>query len=164
MRNSWLVLPVVCAGILNAASLRGVVVENQTGKPLSQTLVTVQPVEGSPGVKASARANSYGNFEFPSLPAGVYLLTASRPGFVTMQYGQKDWQASGTPIMIEENANAALQVRLKRYGAIGGTVMDQNDVGIPEVNVVAYRNARPPVLIAKAITDERGMYRRTAAM
>lgn len=159
MRTHWLVWPAVCAGALHAASIRGVVVENQTGRPLSQAVVTVHPVEGSAGKAATIRADSYGNFGFGYLPAGIYLLSASRPGFVAMQYGQKDWHASGTPIVLEENTESAIQVRLKRFGAISGVVMDQNDVGLPETTVVAYRNARPPVLVAKAVTDERGVYR-----
>jgi protocatechuate 3,4-dioxygenase beta subunit len=159
MRNVCLVLSIVFAGVLDAASLRGIVVENQTGKPLSQTLVAAQPVEGSPGQARSVRSNYNGYFEFPPMPTGVYLLTASRPGFITLEYGQKSPQASGTPITLDENSNSLLEVRMKRFGAIAGTITDGNDVGIPDMLVVAYRNKRPPELIGKAITDDRGVYR-----
>ena len=157
MRN--LLLLALCAGALEGATLRGVVLENQTGKPLQRAVVAVRPVPGSAGASLAVRTNIYGSFEFPAMPAGSYLLSAARPGFVTLQYGQKDWRSSGTPVVLEETTNAVIDMRLKRYGAIGGAILDENDVGIPEYNVVAYRNTRPPTLIGKAITDDRGIYR-----
>src|SRR5207244_6100070 len=42
---------------------------------------------------------------------------------------------------------------------IAGVVGDENDVGLHDHDVVAYRNTRPPQLIARAKTDDRGMYR-----
>ena len=85
------------AGEANAAIIRGVVMENQTGHPLARTLVTVQPVAGTNGATASLRTNMYGAFESPPLPGGAYLVSASRPGFVTSYYGQKRWNSAGVP-------------------------------------------------------------------
>ncbi|MBZ5624748.1 MAG: carboxypeptidase regulatory-like domain-containing protein [Acidobacteriia bacterium] len=154
----WLLLTLL-AGALNAAVIRGVVVENQTGKPLARALVVAQPVAGTAGVTLSARTNSYGAFEFPAVPAGAYLVTASRRSFAPLQYGQKRWKAAGVPVVLEEAGAAALNFRLQRFGAITGTVVDENDVGLPEHEVTAYRNTRPPQLVARATTDDRGMYR-----
>ena len=50
-------------------------------------------------------------------------------------------------------------VYLGRLGGIAGTVQDENEIGLPEVNVMAYRVATPPVLVGKARADERGVYR-----
>ncbi len=46
-----------------------------------------------------------------------------------------------------------------RVGSISGTVMDENDVGIPHVPVVAYHAELPLRPVAAAETDDRGMYR-----
>jgi hypothetical protein len=69
MRN-WL-LPALAATALHAGVIRGVVVENQTGKPLSRAVVTLKPLPGSGGVALTARTNTYGVFDFPPVPGGA---------------------------------------------------------------------------------------------
>jgi hypothetical protein len=152
------VLAALCAAA-HAAVIRGTVVEHQTGRPLTRATVTVQPVAGTPGSTQTLRTNSFGAFEIAQIPAGVYLITASRRGFAPLQYGQKSWRASGIPIVLEDSGAVALSLRLQRYGSIAGTVIDENDVGLPEQEVVAFRNTRPPQMAARATTDDRGVYR-----
>jgi hypothetical protein len=53
-------------------------------------------------VNIAARADRSGVFAFPPVNAGGYLLTAARPGFATLRYGQKAWNAPGAPIFLEE--------------------------------------------------------------
>uniref|UniRef100_Q023Y8 Cna B domain protein n=1 Tax=Solibacter usitatus (strain Ellin6076) TaxID=234267 RepID=Q023Y8_SOLUE len=157
MRNCLLLL--LASGALQAAIIKGTVVENQSGKPLARTLVALTPVPGSPGASVSARTNTYGSFEFTGLPAGSYLLHASRRGFMPVQYGQKNWRASGTPIVLDADQSTFLYVRLPRFASISGIVVDENDVGLPEHEIAAYRNTRPPRLVARAQADDRGIYR-----
>ena len=157
MRN-WLWLA-LATGALQAAVIRGTVVENQTGRPLARALVVVQPVPGTPGQTLSARTNLYGAFEFPPMAGGACLVTASRRSFAAVQYGQKQWKSAGVPIVLEESASTYLSIRLPRFGSVAGTVVDENDVGLPEHDVVVYSNTRPPKLVGRAKTDDRGMYR-----
>jgi hypothetical protein len=154
----WLLLALV-TGTLDAAVIRGVVVEHQTGKPLARALVVVQPVAGTPGATLSARTNPYGAFEFPPLAAGAYLVSASKRSFAPLQYGQKQWKSAGVPVILEEAATPFLSLRLQRFGAIAGVIADENDVGLPEHDVVVFRNTRPPQLAGRGRTDDRGMYR-----
>lgn len=164
--RKWLVLPpwllpwlLLAGGALQGALIRGAVVENQSGKPLARTLISVQPVPGSPGPTITARTNTYGTFEFANLPAGSYLLHAARRGFMPVQYGQKNWRAAGTPIVLDADQSTFLYVRMPRFASITGIVVDENDVGLPEHEVAAFRNARPPRLVARAQADDRGIYR-----
>ena len=143
----------------HAAVLRGTVVEAQTGKALARSLVVVQPVAGGDGATQSVRTNTNGVFQFPPMAAGAYLVTASRRAFAPVQYGQRSWKSSGVPVMLEEGSETRLRIALPRYGAITGRVVDENDVGLPEHEVIAYRNTRPPLAVAKAATDDRGIYR-----
>ena len=76
-----------------------------------------------------------------------------------VQYGQKNWRASGTPIVLDAEQSTFLYVRLPRFASISGIVVDENDVGLPEHEVAAFRNTRPPRLIARAQADDRGIYR-----
>src|ERR1017187_2193926 len=147
------------AAVLQGAVIRGSVVENQTGHFLARAVVGLEPVAGSAGPHLSIRTNVSGFFEFANLPAGTYLIVAARRAFAPVQYGQKHWRASGVPIVIAENDSTFLNIRLPRLGSLAGTLFDENDVGLPDHDVAVYTHARPPMLLTKARTDDRGMYR-----
>ena len=61
--------------------------------------------------------------------------------------------------MLAADASTFITIRLPRYGAITGTILDENDVGLPQQTIVAYRAAQPLELAARAMSDERGIYR-----
>lgn len=154
----WLAL-VVASGALHAAVIRGTVVENQSGRPLARALVTVEPMPNTAAQTAFTRTNQYGAFDFSGLAAGSYLITASRLGFAAVQYGQKRWKAAGVPVVVDANGSPNLVIRLPRLGSVTGMVLDENDVGLPEHDVVAYRATRQLQVVARARTDDRGRYR-----
>jgi hypothetical protein len=156
--GKWLP-PVLLAGLVQAASIRGTVVENQTGRALSRALVSLEPVPGTAGKAASVRTNQYGAFDFSGLAGGSYLISASRLGFAPVQYGQKHWKAAALPVTVGPTGSTDITIRMPRFGSIAGTVLDENEVGLPEHEVVAYRATRPPQLTARARTDDRGRYR-----
>lgn len=143
---------------LSGAVIRGVVVEHQTGRVLSRTTVILQPVAGASEGR-SVRTGSSGQFVFDALAPGVYVLKASRRGFMPMEYGQKQWNAAGRPVAVTADESPFLTIRLPRYPGITGTVVDENDVGLPDIEVVAYRATQPPVLVSRAASDDRGVYR-----
>jgi hypothetical protein len=62
-------------------------------------------------------------------------------------------------VAVKDSDETTLRISLPRFGAITGRVVDENDVGLPEMDVIAYRSTRPPTVVAKAVTDDRGMYR-----
>jgi len=144
---------------LGAAVIRGNVVENQTGKPLARAMVTLQPVQGTPGGIQTMRADSYGAFSFGSLDPGAYVVRVSKTGFRPTEYGQKRWNAAGTPLALIADSAVFVTIRLPRYGFVTGTVLDENDVGLAQHRVVAYRDGQPPLLVTSAISDDRGVYR-----
>lgn len=144
---------------MQAASIRGVVVEHQSGRPLARALVVAQPIAGTNAAPLSARSDPNGAFEIGPLPVGAYLVLASRRAFAPAQYGQKEGKSAGTPVVVEENGSPFLNIRLQRFGSISGFVVDENEVGLQEHDVVAYRNTRPPVAAGHGRTDERGFYR-----
>jgi len=157
MRRICLLL--ACAAALRAGMIRGVVVENQTSRPLSYARVTLEEIGGSLGGAGSVTADRHGNFTFASLAAGKYILRASRPGFMPAEYGQKRWNSAGQPIALTAEGDLYLTIPLPRYGGIAGTIMDENYVGWLQGEVLAYRLAEPPVLAGRGRSDERGIYR-----
>ena len=158
MARYCLALALACV-VVQAAVIRGTVIENQSRKPLSRALVSLQPIEGTPGKATSIRTNKYGAFQFDALAAGAYVVKASRRGFLATEHGQKRWNSAGMPIIVTAEESPFLTIRLPRYGAITGTVVDENDVGLPQHDVVAYRATAPPQPAARGISDERGFYR-----
>jgi hypothetical protein len=157
MRKSLLLL--VSVGALHAAIIQGSVVEAQTGRPLARTLVTANPVAGTSGTAKAVRTNVYGVFVLEDLAAGSYLVSASRRSFFTTEYGQKQWNSAGLPIVLEAPQKMQIEIRLPRLGAIAGKILDENDVGIPEYDVVVLRNTQPPVYVNRISSDDRGAYR-----
>ncbi|HEY1339122.1 MAG TPA: carboxypeptidase-like regulatory domain-containing protein [Bryobacteraceae bacterium] len=147
------------AGALHAAVIRGVVVENQTGHPLARARIDAVPISGTEGPSLTVRTNVAGAFEIARVPPGTYLVTASRRGYAPVQYGQRRWGASGIPLVLEETSTAALNIRLPRFGAITGTVGDENEVGLPFHELLLYRNTRPLELLDHVEADDRGVYR-----
>jgi hypothetical protein len=135
------------------------VVEHQTGKYLARATIVVQPIAGTPGTTVSMRTSISGVFEFSSLAAGWYTVRVTRLGFMPVEYGQKRWNSAGMPMQLTDNTPTFVPFRMPRWSAISGTVVDENEIGLPDHDVVVYRNTRPPVEAARAKSDERGAYR-----
>ena len=150
---------ILTAAALHAAVIRGTVVEHQTGKFLAHAVVVVQPVGSGTGTTITVRTNASGSFEAAPLGGGAYIVKVSRRGFMPVEYGQKRWNSAGQPVYLEEPAATFLTIRMLRYAAINGTVVDENEIGLPDHEVIAYRATRPPQMAAHARSDERGIYR-----
>lgn len=146
--------------VAGAATIRGTVVENLTGKALSRAAVDLLPVPGTGGMARSGRTGLNGSFEFLNVAPGAYLVKSRRRGFMPAEHGQKRWNSAGTPVkVLSPNDSVFATIRLFRYGAITGAVFDENDIGLPQQEVIAYRNTQPPQMAARGTTDDRGVYR-----
>jgi Carboxypeptidase regulatory-like domain len=146
------------------AALRGQVVAADTGTPIrrAQVRVSAQNVREA----RVTITDGQGRFEIRDLAAGRYTLTASKGGFVTLQYGQRRPGESGTPLELAEGqALDKLLVGLPRGSVIGGRITDE--FGEPLVNaaVSALRYAfvggarRLVPAGARDTTDDQGSYR-----
>jgi hypothetical protein len=150
-----------CALLLPAGVIQGVVLEWASGKPLSRTIVHLQPVPGS-GTNTrpmQTRSGRSGQFLFASVPDGLYLLETQREGFLPAAYGQRRPTSYGTPIAVSKDFALFSELRAHRMGALTGTVLDENSVGMPRVGVVAYRAQLPLRVAGRGIADDRGVYR-----
>ena len=114
------------------AILRGTVVAADNGSPIRRAQVRITG-QGVPPRLASTDAQ--GRFELRELPAGRYTLTASKGGFVTLQYGQRRPSESGTPLEIRDaQVVEKLVIGLPRGSVIGGRITDE--FGEPVANAV----------------------------
>lgn len=146
------------------AVLRGQVVAADTGTPIRRAQVRLSGI----GLRESrlATTDAQGRFEIRELNAGRYSLTASKGGFVTLQYGQRRPGESGTPIELSDaQVLDRLLIGLPQGSVIGGRVTDE--FGEPVVNaaVTAMRYAfvggarRLVPAGARDTTDDQGYYR-----
>jgi hypothetical protein len=146
------------------ALLRGQVVAADTGTPIrrAQVRVSAQNVREA----RVTITDGQGRFEIRELAAGRYTLTASKGGFVTLQYGQRRPGESGTPLELADGqALEKVMVGLPRGSVIGGRITDE--FGEPLVNaaVTAMRYAfvggarRLVPAGARDTTDDQGSYR-----
>lgn len=123
------------------------------------------------GEPRSMSTNSEGIFEFTELPAGRYTLTASRGGFLRLQYGQRRPGEPGRPIELTDgqkfnNADCALP----RASALVGRITDEIGDPLPNVSVYPaqwryFRGQRRMVPVPGGgpfnRTDDTGQYRIT---
>jgi len=162
--GQWMHLVLLVLGgalTLPAGVVSGVALEWASGKPLSRTIVHLQPVPGSGRQlqPLQTRSGRSGQFQFVSVPDGLYLLETQREGFLPAAYGQRRPTSYGTPIMVSKDSALFAELRLHRMGSLTGTVQDENNVGMPRVNVVAYRAQLPLRIAGRGIADDRGIYR-----
>lgn len=75
---------------------------------------------------------------FAALEEGYYQLSGVRAGFSEARFGQRRNNGPGLPIFVPRDGLHFVELRLKRFGAITGRVLDENRVGMPGVQVLAY--------------------------
>jgi|GEM_PF-6322571 len=81
---AWLV-PVVCSPLVAATTgaVEGQVLDVEADRPLAGVQVTLSG-GGLPGERVSV-TDADGRFRFPHLPPGIYLLVATKPGYITLE-------------------------------------------------------------------------------
>ncbi len=149
------------AHTVRAAALDGTVIDSATSRPLARCQVALTALQNGYELPLkTALTGSGGSFRFDGLQAGTYFLTVRRNGYRPANYGQKRWDAAGAPIVLGANSEFSAEFRLGRLGAISGTVLDENGIGLPGNTVTAYVTGSRPLRIAgSAVSDDRGIYR-----
>jgi hypothetical protein len=160
MRRDLILLAV--AGCVQAGTIQGVVLEHVSGRPLARSMVRLDPVPQSGGEKNHAltlRVGLSGNFVFPTVPPGVYLLTATHAGYFPGAFGARLPLGRGAPIEVTRESTLFAEMRLRHQGAVTGRVLDENGVGTSGIPVVAYRARLPLRSAGNALSDDRGVFR-----
>jgi hypothetical protein len=149
------------------AILRGQIVAADSGAPIRRAQVRVT----SPDAREAriATTDAQGRFEIRELPAGRYTMTASKGGFVTLQYGQRRPSESGTPIELGDGQTIdKVAIALPRGSVLGGRITDEFGEPIANASVTAWRYAYQggarrlspaPGANTRDTTDDQGHYR-----
>jgi len=147
--------------IARAGSIKGVVLDQASGRPLARSIVRLQPIPkpGNTGKELQTRAESSGGFVFPAVPDGLYLVIATREYYFPAAFGQRRPDGQGTPVEVNADSDLFAELRMRRMGVVTGRVLDENDIGMPDVGVVAYRARLPLYSVGRGVSDDRGVYR-----
>jgi hypothetical protein len=143
------------------ATLRGRVVTG-TGEPLHRVRVVVNSGGSN---QPSDVTDTRGDFEIVNVPPGSHTITASRSGYLTIQYGQRRPREAGRSVEIKPGEVIdGIAITLPGGAVLAGTMTD--DVGdvYPGVRVEAVeyryvRGRRLPVQAGAATTNDIGQYR-----
>ncbi len=146
------------------AVLRGAVVAADTGAPIRRAQVRAS----APGAQETRTTltDEQGRFELRELTGGRYAITASKGGFITLQYGQQRPSEPGTPVDLAAGQTLEkLVVGLPRGSVITGRISDE--FGEPltgaQVRVLRYGYAAGARRLMPAgqsdRTDDQGTFR-----
>jgi len=131
--------PFIGEAAIGTGVIRGRIVDTD-GRPLSRTRVRLEHDRTLFGSRVTTTAED-GVYEFPRLAAGAYTITASRPGYLTLAYGQAGPSASGERLWIDEgSALEHVDIALQRHGVIAGRVLDEYDDPVEGAVVRVFQN------------------------
>ena len=149
------------------AILRGQIVAADGGSPIRRAQVRVSSADARESRVATTDAQ--GRFEIRELPAGRYSMTASKGGFVSLQYGQRRPSESGTPIELGDGQTIdKVAIALPRGSVLGGRITDEFGEPVANASVTAWRYAYTggarrvvpaPGANTRDTTDDQGTYR-----
>ncbi len=130
------------------ATIAGAVVTDETpAQPLRNASVTLTGAELPHGLMVLTDAD--GRFAFNALPAGRFSLTASKPAYLAMSYGQSAPESGpGVPISLADGQQISdVVLKLPRGGIVTGRVVDQRGEPV--------RGAPVLVMRARIVAGER---------
>ncbi len=156
-----LIVLLALAIYVHAATVQGVIFDEETSNPIARSQVSLVPLPGTQTKSVTLLADDHGRYVFSSVPPGWYLIRVSRIGFETGEFGQLRPGLPGKPFEVKDDSDndQLRQILMRRQAAISGTVVDDNNTGIPDWPVSIY-SARPPIKrIAGAKTNDRGDFR-----
>jgi Carboxypeptidase regulatory-like domain len=119
------------------AVIRGSVVAADNGSPIRRAQVRVT---GQGAGSRVVTTDAQGRFEVRDLPAGRFTVSASKAGFVTLQYGQRRPSESGTPLeLADAQMMDKLVIPLPRGSVISGRISDEFGEPVANAMVQAMR-------------------------
>jgi hypothetical protein len=133
--------------------------------PIAKATVELRRIDSGNPAPYVARTTGDGLFIFSAVVPGQYRLLATRPGFVSAEYGQRWPSGAGTPLTIPAGqAVSNVPIPMLATGAISGTVRDQFGRPLGNAEVRAFKatyqtGQRELTKVQSVWTDDRGEYR-----
>ncbi len=158
-------LPSPAAATAGKGVIRGVVHAADTARPIHRAEVRIQSVGITPPESRSILTDEKGRYEATGLKAARYSLSASKPGYMTLAYGQLRAREPGRPLtLVEAIPLDKVDFSLPRASVIVARVIDQFGDPVRGVVVRPYlprfvngrRQLQQAGGYAASVTDDRG--------
>lgn len=140
-----------------------IVTDGTEPKPVRRARVTLNPDGGNGWTTVS---DDEGRFAFGQLPAGRFVLKASKEGYVAVVYGARRIGGAGTPIPVSDGqAVTGISLQMPRGAVITGTIRDERGRPLPRAGVDVLRkeirNGLRMIVpfVTGHGTDDRGVFR-----
>jgi protocatechuate 3,4-dioxygenase beta subunit len=147
-----------------SAEIRGRIVAAETANPLRRVQVRLMATELR--MPRLATTDAEGRYVFRELPAGRYTVNASKPGYVSLQYGQRRPFEQGRPIeLVDKQVVDKVDFSLPRGGVLTGRIVDEfgdavSDVAVSAMQLRYMGGRRRPVNAGRqSVTDDLGQFR-----
>lgn len=125
------------------AIIRGTVLAADTGAPVRRAQVRANTSDGRDS--RVVLTDDQGRFELKDLVGGRYNLSASRTGYVSLQYGQRRPNERGMPVEVAPGAVLdKIVFGLPRGGVIAGRLLDEAGDPLADAQVQLMRSAFMP--------------------
>jgi carboxypeptidase family protein len=145
------------------ARVSGIVLLANPGAPASPGRRAIVTITGSAlPVGKSVITDDSGHFVLDRLPAGRFMLTATKAAYLPGAYGATRPGRPGVPLALAAGDRLAdLSITLTHGAAIGGTIRDNSGAPVFGITVAALRVLPDGSLTTAAtvFSDDRGIYR-----
>lgn len=148
--------------------VRGRITAAESGRPLRRAAIRLQSANER-AVRLTASTNGQGRFEIRDVPPGPYLVSVTRAGYLSLEFGQRVATERGLTVDVKEGATVDdIDLALPRAGVLAGRIVDERGEPYPGVQVMAlamrYVNGQRMASPAGfSTTDDLGQFRIASA-
>ena len=150
---------------IGTGAIRGRVTGADTGAPLRRVQIRLNPSTAAPMEPRVATTGDDGRYEFRELPPGRYGLSASKGGYVDIEYGQRRPFEKGRPVELADGQVVdRVDITLPLGAVVTGRVTDETGEPVARAYVQLsrhrYANGRRQLWgLSGDSTDDRGEFR-----
>src|ERR1017187_2587307 len=126
-------------------------------------MIFLRPAAGGRRDAGGAITDATGQYEIKNIVPGTYVAECAKSGFISTRF-KRGKEENSQITLAEDQEVKDINFVLPRGGVVSGTIVDEYDIPIPGVVVLAkrkvYKQGKMQLEIASNfVTDDRGRYR-----